>query len=253
MENTTTLVTGGTGTLGKVVVEKLKAAGVPTRVFSRHPGAGVAEGNLITGVGLPPALEGVGTVIHCATGSKDLVQTRNLLSAAKAAGTPHIVYISIVGVDRIPMFYYKAKLEAEKLIADGGIPFTTLRATQFHNLIATVFNAQRFLPAIFAPSGTFQPIEVSEVASRLVELATATPAGRVADMGGPEVRPARELAAAWLRATSRRRPVSPLRFPGAMFRALGAGAACTPEHADGTITFEQFLAGRPARARSAGS
>lgn len=255
------LVTGGTGTLGSALVERLLAGGAAVRVMSRRPrgarkGAGAATpgadrpvpewavADLTTGEGLDAAVDGVATIVHCATGPRhDAEGTRRLVEAARRTGrTPHLVYISIVGIDRIPFFYYRAKLAAEQAVESGGLPWTILRATQFHDLVAQVTLAQRLLPVVFAPSGfRCQPVEVGEVAQRLADLAREAPAGRVPDLGGPEVRTARDLARATLRATGRRRAVVPLPVPGASARAVRGGANLCPTGTLGTATYEAFL------------
>jgi uncharacterized protein YbjT (DUF2867 family) len=237
-----TLVTGGTGTLGRILVRKLREAGVTTRVLSRHAGPDVAVGDLASGVGVDAALSDVSTVIHCATGKHDEKQGANLIAAARRAGVSHLVYISIVGVDRHPFAYYRAKYAVEGLVERSGLPFTILRATQFHNLVVGILSAQRPSPFILVPDVPIQPVEVSEVAERLVQLSLAGPAGRVPDLGGPEVRRLRDLAALWRTASGRRRVLLPLVLPGKTFRAFSAGLHLAPEHADGTVSFEQFLA-----------
>jgi uncharacterized protein YbjT (DUF2867 family) len=244
------LVTGGTGTLGRVVAERLLTAGHEVRVLSRRPAPAETPytwrtGELRGGAGIDAAVAGVRTIVHCATTvgrGGDVAATRNLVEAARDAGSPHLVYISIAGNERVPFFYYRAKLEAEHLIEASGLPWTILRATQFHELIAWMFRIQKRLPAIFTLSGVrFQPIAVAEVADQLVELALGEPAGRVPDIGGPEVREAADLARTYLRAIGRRRPVVPVWVPGKAARGYRDGGNLVPEHAVGKMTFDQFL------------
>ncbi|GAB3034226.1 NAD(P)H-binding protein [Parafrigoribacterium mesophilum] len=235
------MVTGGTGTLGRIVVRRLREAGATTRVLSRHAAPGVSVGNLATGVGVDAALQGVSTVIHCATGKNDPKQAENLIAAARRAGVSHLVYISIVGVDRHPFHYYRAKYAVEGLVEHSGLPFTILRATQFHNLVVSVLSAQRPSPFILVPDVPIQPVEVDEVAERLVALAGAEPSGRALDLGGPQIRRLRDLAALWRTAAGRRGVLVPLVLPGKTFQAFTAGLHLAPEHPDGTVTFEQFL------------
>jgi uncharacterized protein YbjT (DUF2867 family) len=191
------------------------------------------------------AVAGVDSIVHCATsGSGDEQATRTLIDAVRRSGaSPHLVYISIVGIDRIPMFYYRAKLESERLIEASSLPWTILRATQFHDLVAGLFHAQRHLPVLVAPTFSFQPVDVRDVAARLAELASGPASGRVADLGGPQVRTARELAQIYLHAHGRRRRVLPLTLPGRAFAALRAGANLVPDGDRGRLTFEQFLTG----------
>jgi len=242
------LVTGGTGTLGRVVAERLLEGGHEVRVLSRRPAPpdtayAWRTGDLRDGSGLDVAVAGVDTIVHCATTVRGEVDaTARLLRAA--SGVRHLVYISIVGVDRIPFFYYQAKLRSERLVEASGVPWTIQRATQFHDLIASIAEAQKRLPAVLTLKGRFQPVDVRDVADRLITLALGEPAGRVEDMGGPEVRDSAELARTYLRAAGRRRRVLALRVPGAAARALREGANLTPEHATGKITFDRFLAER---------
>jgi uncharacterized protein YbjT (DUF2867 family) len=204
-------------------------------------------GDLTTGAGLDRALEGVSAVVHCATRGPraDVAMTRLLTEAAgRQALRPHLIYISIVGIDRISFGYYRAKSESERLIQRSGLPWTVLRATQFHDLIAKITEVQRRMPVTLALAGArFQPIDVREVADRLAALATGEPAGRVPDMGGPQVRSHTDLTRLCLRAAGRRRPVVPLWLPGGMVKGLRQGANLVPYRAVGRITFEEFLAG----------
>ncbi|MEV4649325.1 NAD(P)H-binding protein [Saccharopolyspora sp. NPDC049357] len=240
------LVTGGTGTLGSAVVGLLRGAGHDVRVLSRRAGPQRVVGDLRTGAGIGAAVSDAETIVHCATtnGGKDVVATRHLVEEARRSGRPHLVYISIVGVDRVPLFYYRAKLEAERLVRGSGLPWTVLRTTQFHDLIAKIVSVQRRSPVVAALSDVrFQPIAVDEVAHRLAELVDGAPAGRVPDMGGPQVRSHADLPRAYCEAHGLRRRVLRLRPPGAVFRALRAGENLVPDRAVGRATFEDFLSG----------
>jgi uncharacterized protein YbjT (DUF2867 family) len=249
------LVTGGTGTLGRHVVRRLLEDEHEVRVLSRHARRPAsdrsptewASGDLKAGRGLAAALTGIDAIAHCATtgGRGDIAATRNLTEAARRAGSPHLVYVSIVGIDRVPgFFYYRAKLECERIIESSGLPWTTLRATQFHELIERVTRAQRWSPVVATLGGgvSLQPVAAREVGERLAGLVVGEPASRVPDMAGPEIRTAEELTRAVLRAGGSRRPVVPLRWPGKGFREVREGALVAPDHAVGRVTFEEFLA-----------
>ena len=242
------LVTGGTGTLGRVIVRDLLANDASVRVLSRQATPAGAEaqwavGDLRTGDGIDDAVAGVDTIIHCASRRGDVESARHLLDAAKRANCSHLVFISIVGVDRIPLGYYKGKLDVERLVETSGIPFTIVRTTQFHNLIARLLAALARLPVMVLPAHVdFQPIDVAEVAARLIQLASGPPAGRVPDMGGPEIRGAKDLARSYLRASGRRRWIVSVPLPGRGFAGFRRGANLTPEHAVGLVGFDQFLA-----------
>jgi uncharacterized protein YbjT (DUF2867 family) len=254
------LVTGGTGTLGRHVVPRLRDAGCDVRVISRraHEAANGIEyvtGDLLKDEGIEAAVDGAGIIVHCAGGNKgDDEATRNLVRAASRTGAPHLVYISVIGVDRIPLVsgidrtmfgYFGMKLAAEQVVAGSGLPWTTLRAAQFHDLVLTVAQWMAKLPVIPVPAGIrFQPVDASEVAGRLVELTLGTPAGLVPDMGGPRVYRVADLLRGYLRARRRHRLMVPVRLPGKAARAVRAGANLAPERAVGHRTWEDFLAER---------
>jgi uncharacterized protein YbjT (DUF2867 family) len=238
------LVTGATGTLGRPTVARLRANGHDVRSLSRRRGPGLITGDLLTGAGIGEAVSGVDTVLHLSTARKgDVDATKTLLEATRGR-IGHLVLISIVGIDKIPVRYYQDKVVIERLVTESGLPHTILRATQFHNLIEGLFRTTRRLPVVVAPSLSVQPIAVEEVAERLVELTEAAPAGRVADIGGPQRRTFRDLAGAWKAATGSRRPVVPLRLPGKAFAAVAAGHGMVPGPSYGRGTFEEFLAQR---------
>lgn len=237
------LVTGGTGQLGRAVVTRLRAAGEEVRVLSRRPGRDVVPGDLRTGRGIDSALAGVDVVVHCATDFRhEATLARTLVEAARWAGAPHLVYVSIVGVDRVPLGYYRAKLETEQLIAASGLPYTIQRATQFHALVRTMLAGASRLPVVPVPRVSFQPVDVRDVAGRLADLVRDDPAGRAPDFGGPEILAAAELTQAVLEASGRRRRLVPVTVPGETFRAYAGGGHLTPDHRDGEITFARYLA-----------
>ena len=254
------LVTGGTGTLGRQVVPRLRNAGRDVRVLSRHgradeDGIRYLTGDLATGQGIEPAVDGVETILHAAGTSRgDEVKAGNLVRAALQAGARHLVFISVVGADRIPvtsridraMFgYFASKRAAEQVIAGSGLGWTTLRATQFHDLALLTVRQLARLPVVPVPAGwRFQPVDAGEVADRLVELALGAPAGLVPDLGGPRIYELAELVRSYLRATHRHRPILPVRTPGRAARAVRAGANLAPERAVGRRTWEEFLAER---------
>jgi uncharacterized protein YbjT (DUF2867 family) len=256
------LVTGGTGTLGRQVVLRLQAAGHNMRVLSRqrHESEGGVEyvsGDLLKDEGIESAVAGAEIIVHCAGSRKgDDEATRNLVRAASRAGVRHLVYISVVGAERIPvvsgidrtMFgYFGSKLAAEQIVANSGVPWTTLRATQFHDLSLTTAQQMAKLPVIPVPAGfCFQPIDSGEVADRLVELTLGQPAGLVPDMGGPRVYAMGDLLRAYLRTQGKHPMMVPLWLPGQAARAIRAGANLAPEQAVGQRTWEDFLSERVA-------
>jgi uncharacterized protein YbjT (DUF2867 family) len=259
MNTSPILVTGGTGTLGRQVIPRLQEAGRNVRVLSRsgreNNGIEFVTGDLATGEGVEAALQGAEVVVHLAgTNKGDEVKAETLVRAASKAGVRHLVYISVVGADRVPvvsgvdraMFgYFASKLGAERVVAESGLPWTTLRATQFHDLSFTTASQMARLPVIPVPSGIrFQPIDTGEVAARLVELALGPPAGLVPDMAGPRVYEMGDLVRTYLRARGKHRALLPVRLPGKAARAFREGANLAPERAVGRRTWEEFLAER---------
>ncbi len=245
------LVTGATGTLGKQVVGAATAAGHRVRAMSRRSHVGYtgvhwSQGDLLTAAGVDAAVDGIEVIVHCATQGtrdKDVTSTENLVAAARRAGVAHVIYVSIVGIDRIPLPYYKTKLRVEHALEASGIGHTVLRATQFHELIETIFSIQRFSPVLWTLRGVrFQPIDTRDVAARLVELADAEPAGRVADIGGPAAHTHAELARMFLAVRGSRRGVVQVPVPGRIVAGYRSGAHLAPDNAVGTIGFEDHLA-----------
>ncbi|MGV0716016.1 NAD(P)H-binding protein [Mycolicibacterium sp. XJ662] len=244
------LVTGATGTLGHCVVPEAVDAGHQVRALSRknrvgYTGVHWAKGDLHSGTGLDAALDGIDVVVNCATqptGGKDVTSTENLVAAARRAGVAHIVHVSIVGIDRIPLPYYRTKLRVEHVLETSGVGHTVLRATQFHDLIRTTFAIQRFSPVLCALRGVrFQPIDTHDVAARLVELVDAEPAGRAPDIGGPTVHTHAELGWMYLAARGSRRKAVALPAPGRIAAAVRTGANLMPDNPVGTVGFAEYL------------
>jgi uncharacterized protein YbjT (DUF2867 family) len=130
-------------------------------------------------------------------------------------------------------------------VAESGLPWTTLRATQFHDLMLMTARQMAKLPVMPVPTGVrFQPIDTSEVATRLVELSLGEPSGLVPDIAGPRVYEMKELLRSYLRAARRHRLIVLIRLPGRAARAFRAGANLAPGRAVGHRTWEDFLAER---------
>lgn len=250
------LVTGGAGKLGAVVVAQLAARGRHARILSHSgaaapvAGAEVVVGDLTTGRGLAAALAGVRVVIHAASNSQqaqavDVDGTRRLLAAAQANGlSPHVIYVSIVGVDHSTAPYYTAKATAESLTRQSGLPWSILRATQFHGFVAALLRSLGIDTAaeVAIPEGVrLQSIAISEVAARLVALADGEPLHQIEEIGGPEILPLEEMASVYLRVRGRDATVRPAPIHGSPWDGFRGGAVLTPDHAVGVITWEQYL------------
>lgn len=246
----TVLVTGATGSLGHHLVPEAIDAGHQVRALSRRERVGYTgvhwhQADLLSPGGLDAALDGVDVVVHCATqptGSKDVRAARNLIEAVRRKGVGHLVYMSIVGIEDIPLPYYKTKLRVEQALETSGVGHSILRATQFHELIEKTFSAQRFSPVLWALRDVrFQPIDTRDVAARLVELIDSEPAGRVSDIGGPSVHSHPELGQMYLSAHNSLRRVARLTIPGRIVAGYRSGANLTPENAVKGVSFQDYL------------
>lgn len=247
------LVTGGTGALGRQVVLQLRQAGHRARILSRHPKGHVdtVQGDLSTGEGLLKAVNGMDAIIHAGSATRepfqgkatDVVGTRRLLAMAREARVGHVVYVSIAGIEGIAYPYYKTKLAAEAVVRESIIPWSILRATQFHTLIEVFLGAFCKVPglAMVPFKWQFQPVDTKDVARRLIEVVTHEPAGMLPDFGGPEIHDLKNLAVAWLAARKDKRRLVDLPIPLKFSRQLADGKLLCPEHKDGTITFDQYL------------
>ena len=259
------LVTGGTGRLGGLITTRLLSAGCPVRVLARrlptadaavdgvqYVAADLAEEGAGSG-----AFDGVETVVHCAGSAKgDEGKAQGVVRAAVRTGSPHVVFISVVGADRIPVVsaadramygYFGEKLAAERVIERSGLPFTTLRATQFHDFVWESCRLLAKSPVVPVPRIHFQPVDAADVADRMTALALGPPAGLVAEMGGPRGFPFADLVRDHLRATGRRRLLLPLRQPGQAARAFREGANLTQSPAVGSRTWESYVEERTRR------
>ncbi|MBF6330218.1 SDR family oxidoreductase [Nocardia transvalensis] len=247
----TVLVAGGTGALGKRIVQRLRVRGHEVRVLSRREGAGTHVGDLTTGEGVRAAADGAELIVHAASdfrrlGKPDVAQTRNLLSVA---GEAHLLYVSIVGIDRIPVRYYRNKLACEKLIAGSAVPHTILRATQFHDLIATMLRGVERLPIAPLPADfRFQSVGTEDVALRVADLLEGEPRGRAPDFGGPQVLTLAQMLETWRAHRGRPRRAVRIPLPGMVAQGLRSGYHTCPDRACGVQTWAQYVASDPAPA-----
>ncbi len=253
---TKVLVTGGAGTLGHHVVTRLVEMGYTARIMSRGhrpaellPGMEWVQANLETGRGIVEAVDDIDMIVHTATNlgraqQVDVDGTRLLMQKAREAGVAHVVYISIVGVDRIPFPYYKNKLAVEEMIEQSGIPWSILRATQFHYLVDLLLRGMTMFPLVTIVPTDFkgQTIDVSEVAAHLCSAVAAGPSGRLPDLGGPEVLTLGEMAQTWLKQRGMRRVMLPFRVPGKVAQGFRHGYnTCPEEPTRGSITWSEWL------------
>jgi uncharacterized protein YbjT (DUF2867 family) len=262
-------IAGGTGTLGRHVAAELAGRGHDVRVLSRlHQGVrgGVPPEeqsrsrtypvDLTTGAGLDDALAGCEVVVDASNDSSKNAAatlvggTRRLLAVGREAGVTHHLGVSIVGCELVPMGYFRVKAEQEEVVTVGTVPWTIVRATQFHEYVAAMLGAGARWRAVPVPLALVQPVAVAEVARVVADAAEEPPrAGRV-QIAGPEVVGAVSLARAWRRAAGARAVLVPTPLPGRLGRAL-RGGALTTENPDvrGCVTFADWLAAAYGEAR----
>jgi uncharacterized protein YbjT (DUF2867 family) len=251
----TILVTGATGTLGREVVRQALARKQNVRAYVRGAEAALPEGvkafpgDIRTGAGLREATKGVDAIVHCATffdagNVTDLEGARHLIAAAAENGSPHLVYISIVGIDDSKFSYFQGKLAIERMIEQSGLPFTILRVTQFHDFVLKLINSfeDKDASAIVLPAGLrFQTIDASEVAEALVTIAMQPPVGRAPDMAGPEILTLEDMADTYKRVYRKPHVVRLEPSESDFHDAFRSGSNLVPDRTVGRTTWEAFL------------
>lgn len=238
-------VAGGTGVVGRHVVDVARERGHDVVVLSRSEGV-----DLTTAAGLAGRLDGVAVVIDT---SNQVSQkradseaffggvTRTLLSAEAAAGVRHHVVLSIVGIDDVDSGYYAGKRLQERLLAEGPVPWSVLRATQFHEFAEQALHFVRVGPFSLVPRMLSQPVAAREVGEALVDLAEGDAVGRAPELAGPERLQIVDLA----RKVARGRRVVPVRMPGSAGKAMRTGALVPKGNGPrGSLTFDAWLADR---------
>jgi uncharacterized protein YbjT (DUF2867 family) len=257
---TKVLVTGGTGTLGREIVPRLLAGDYQVRVMSRRAqGASAkvewAQANLSDGTGLAEAVQGVDAIIHAASSPMgsgvDVDGTQSLLRHAREAGVAHFVYISIVGIEQIEFSYYRSKLAAEQAIENSGVPWTILRAVQFHAFIDLILQQSfRFPVALVPRKWQFQSIDEGEAAQQLIAAMQGGPSGHLPEIGGPEILRLGDMARTWKAARGIRKPMVNMPFRIGPAKSVIKGLNLVPDNRVGNITWEEWLAKRyPATSR----
>ena len=246
-------VAGGTGTVGGPTVVAVRAAGHEPVVLARSAGV-----DLMSGKGLDAALDGAHAVIDTAnvtTLSADVATeffttaTGNLIAAAGRAGIGHLVLLSIVGVDRIPYDYYAGKVAQERVVESSAVPWTILRATQFHEFAGQLYDRAKLGPLHIAPRARVQPVASAEVGARLAALAATAAQGRTDDFAGPREERLDEMVRAYARHLGNRGWVPSISLPGPQMKGMRAGDALPrPGAALGTETFASWLARQPGKA-----
>jgi uncharacterized protein YbjT (DUF2867 family) len=229
------LVTGGTGFVGPKVVHALREQDQPVRCLVRKPSAAgslaawgceIVQGDVTDAASLRRAVEGCEVVVHLVAirqGPTEKFQrvmeqaTRDLVAAAKEAGVRRFVLMSALGTsedtkDLVP--YYHAKWENEQTVAGSGLEHVIFRPSfvfgREGGILPTFKKLARLAPVTpIIGSGTqrIQPIWIDDVAAYFtagVERPEA--AGRIFELGGPDVVSWNEFWVRLKRALGVRRP-----------------------------------------------
>ena len=241
-------VAGATGSIGKPVAAALAARGHEVRALSRS--APDFPVDLTTGAGLDAALEGCDALVDASNAGPAAKAARavlidggrRLLDAASRSGVSHHVCISIVGIEQVPMPYYKVKVEQEALVRASGLPATIVRATQFHTLIKMWLEMGARFRVLGGGAGRFQPVAPAEVAEAIAGVAEGQPRAETVTVAGPEIQAFGDLARTYKEVTGLSAAVVPLPLPPKLGKAVKGGALtiAEPDHR-GTITFAEWL------------
>ncbi|WP_144875362.1 SDR family oxidoreductase [Microbacterium sp. 1.5R] len=239
-------VAGGTGVVGRYVVNAATEAGHDVVVLARSRGVDV-----LTGVGLVEALDGADAVIDASNSGTTLsarkakaffeTATRNLLDAERRVGVRHHVALSIVGIDDIDASYFAGKLAQERAVASGVVPFTIARAGQFHEFAGQLLSGMGG-PVALMPTLLMRPVAAREVGAHLVRVAEGGPVGRAADIVGPRDEVLADVARRQLAFDGSRRRVLQVRLPGAYGRGLASGwLRGGADAVQGWVAFDEWL------------
>jgi uncharacterized protein YbjT (DUF2867 family) len=241
-------IAGGAGVVGSYTADAAEYAGHDVVSLSRRTGVDVKSGE-----GLDSALDGVEVVIDTLNPSSIrasvataffVATSRNLQEVSARRGVQHIVTLSIVGIDLVPGYgYYEAKLAQERAVAQGPLPATILRATQFYEFPAQVMAVTRRGPIAMVPRIRSQPVAARTVGEHLVRLAVEQPGG-THELAGPDVHDIAELARRIVAARGAKLRVVSAALPGKAAKRMRAGAllATAATTIDGP-TFDEWLAG----------
>ncbi len=255
------LLAGGTGTAGRVLAAHAVRAGHHVRVLSRRAPSGPTTdgveqvtGDLLSGAGLAEAVAGVDAVVDLSNTTTArrgpataffTTGTRRLVEAEAAAGVGHHVVVSIVGVERFPSAYYRAKREQELTALDEaertGVGCTVARVTQFHDFAVTVAERFRVGRLVLAPPLLVRPVHLDDVADHLLGLAAAGPVGYAEELGGPQEEELSDLVRRYAAAVREPLHVRALPLVGALGRANRAGVLRPASGARGARTFDDWL------------
>ena len=250
------VVIGGSGLIGKKLVPILRQQG--HEAVSASPSSGV---NTLTGEGLAGALAGANVVVDVSNSPSWAdaavmeffdTSTRNLLAAEAAAGVGHHVALSVVGADRMPdSGYMRAKVNQEKLIEAGGVPYSIVRATQFFEFLGGIADSGAEGDTVRLSTAPMQPLAADDVAAALADVAVGAPLNATVELAGPEAMSIAEFVGRFMAASGDKRTViadPQARYSGAVMDEprdrTGSESASRPDAVRGLVRprWHQFRA-----------
>ena len=257
------LIVGGTGTSGRVLTQRAVAAGHHVRVLTRgaarpaldgHHSARGVHGDLVSGAGVDEAVDGVDAVVDLSNIATARYRTaaaffatgtEHLFAAEQRAGVKHHVTLSIVGVDRFPSGYYRAKLDQEKAViaasARTGVGHSIARVTQFHDFATLVLQRFRFRGLVVAPPLHSQPVHLDDVADHLLRVLAGGPVGYAPELGGPRPEDVPDMVRRYARQVAPSVRVLAAPLFGEARRANDSGVLRPAGGVRGERSFEQWL------------
>lgn len=250
------LLTGGTGTLGREIIKQLLSKNYVVSVISSNNKPDLPEqikvihADLTKKESIPADIKNATVIIHSASNpanaqSVDLEGTRNLLAAIDKGHTKHFIYVSIAGVDKSSYPYYQVKREVEKMIQASAIPFTILRATQFHDFVL-----HRMIRPFDSGPGSvlkipkglqFQSIDKKEVVYKILDLIADDALCEIVTIGGPKVQTLEEMAQIYLDVLDRKDNIEAEKMESERLAMLSSGINLCPDHTYGGISWRQFI------------
>jgi uncharacterized protein YbjT (DUF2867 family) len=248
------LVTGSTGQLGSTLLKQLKSSDYKVKITSRRKPEGIGNfewvySDLSSGEGLEAAIKDVDVIIHAATSpikNSKMVEVSGFKEfLGKMKHIKHLIYPSIVGIDEIPLKYYKQKYEAEELLKNCSIPHTIVRATQFHNFVENLFISKPLFKRYIVPGNLkFQSVDVCEFASHLIGLVEKNPQGRADDFGGPDIMTLKEMAELKIKINNETNKVLSISLPGKLYQSISEGKNTNSIRKMGKVTFGEYLSNK---------
>jgi uncharacterized protein YbjT (DUF2867 family) len=245
------LVTGATGQLGSALLRQLKDSDYEVKLTSRRKPENIGDINwvysdLLSGEGLEEAIKDIDVVIHAATSPMKNSEIIDVTGFGKfldkLENIKHFIYPSIVGIEDIPMKYYKHKLEAEALLKNSAVPYSIVRATQFHSFVESLLLSKPLFNRYIIPGNMkFQSVDVDEFANHLTSLIDLEPQGKIDDFGGPQIMTLREMAEQKIKINNEKNKVFSFSLPGNLYRALVEGKNTNTDQRKGKVTFENYL------------